>query len=913
MDSYASSPDQSEEEMIDETSPTGSQLAQQQKEKTFSRCSSWVGIQNSTVGGNTPPLHPTRETSSRPPSFTKVAYIVPSVSCGSQRNHSSIGWAQGYECRAPQFTTIAWAQHSDIPQYPAIDTRKKPKLPKLPTNSVAKDTYSKIRVRLFESSMKCDWDAAKAIFDQHPDWVRCSIAKEGETALHFASSKKQSKHVENFVKNLVDMMEPGDLELETVSFSTALYTAAVAGNIETVKIMVEKNENLLTIMGGNADAKLRMMPLHAAALVGNHEVVKYLYENSNDLNGENWDDKTRSWLLEKCVEGDMFDVALDIVSKYPAHGNTQVLKILAGKPDAFSERKSNYIKRRMHSDYTKCIEENAEVPESSAGKPDALSKRISNYIKRRMHSGNAKVPESSSGKPDALSERKSNYIKRRMHSAFALIGLAGEAYEETSKALQVLQKIWEHIAEERKTDIDDILRGPLDSQNLSQLLPIQKLIYKHLVNLHEQTKPKEMTSPQENTYTLLDELFQKHLKDIIDDIKNFTEKDNITIPRRGGRTIEFQKLINEHIVNIYDEIENIKVLPDAAADEPVDECQGLQKLIFKHITEMYALLGLNREKYSSRIPFIAAERGNTNFLVELIHRYPDLICKLNDDKQTIFHIAVKYRHEGIYNLLYEIGSMKDFVIRREDIDENNMLHLVGKRATKERLAVVSGPALQMQRELLWFKEVRNMMHPDLRERKNKDGLTPRELFTREHKELIKEGEEWIKGVASQCMVVAALIATIVFAAAFTVPGGYNQNDGIPIFYRKSIFLVFVVADAMSLFLSTTSILTFLSILTSRYAERDFVESLPKKLMLGISTLFLSITTMMVTFGVSFFILYHKEMKWIPIVISLFAVTPVLLYVVLQYHLLVDVIRSTYGSKYLFKPEKQVLYYENPKF
>ncbi|KAM0000082.1 putative ankyrin repeat-containing domain, PGG domain, ankyrin repeat-containing domain superfamily [Helianthus debilis subsp. tardiflorus] len=742
------------------------------------------------------------------------AYIVPSVSCGSQRNHSSIGWAQGYECRAPQFTTIAWAQHSDIPQYPAIDTRKKPKLPKLPTNSVAKDTYSKIRVRLFESSMKCDWDAAKAIFDQHPDWVRCSIAKEGETALHFASSKKQSKHVENFVKNLVDMMEPGDLELETVSFSTALYTAAVAGNIETVKIMVEKNENLLTIMGGNADAKLRMMPLHAAALVGNHEVVKYLYENSNDMSGENWDCMTRSWLLEKCVEGDMFDVALDIVSKYPAHGNTQVLKILAGKPDAFSERKSNYIKRRMHS-------------------------------------GNAKVPESSSGKPDALSERKSNYIKRRMHSAFALIGLAGEAYEETSKALQVLQKIWEYFAEERKTDIDDILRGPLDSQNLSQLLPIQKLIYKHLVNLHEQTKPKEMTSPQENTYTLLDELFQKHLKDIIDDIKNFTEKDNITIPRRGGRTIEFQKLINEHIVNIYDEIENIKVLPDAAADEPVDECQGLQKLIFKHITEMYALLGLNREKYSSRIPFIAAERGNTNFLVELIHRYPDLICKLNDDKQTIFHIAVKYRHEGIYNLLYEIGSMKDFVIRREDIDENNMLHLVGKRATKERLAVVSGPALQMQRELLWFKEVRNMMHPDLRERKNKDGLTPRELFTREHKELIKEGEEWIKGVASQCMVVAALIATIVFAAAFTVP--------------------------------------------------------------GISTLFLSITTMMVTFGVSFFILYHKEMKWIPIVISLFAVTPVLLYVVLQYHLLVDVIRSTYGSKYLFKPEKQVLYYENPKF
>ncbi|KAJ0656264.1 hypothetical protein HanLR1_Chr14g0533781 [Helianthus annuus] len=45
----------------------------------------------------------------------------------------------------------------------------------------------------------------------------------------------------------------------------------------------------------------------------------------------------------------MFDVALNIVIKDPALGNAQVLKILAGKPDAFFERKSNCIKRRMHS------------------------------------------------------------------------------------------------------------------------------------------------------------------------------------------------------------------------------------------------------------------------------------------------------------------------------------------------------------------------------------------------------------------------------------------------------------------------------------------------------------------------------------------------------------------------------------
>ncbi|XP_071739141.1 uncharacterized protein [Rutidosis leptorrhynchoides] len=153
---------------------------------------------------------------------------------------------------------------------------------------------------------------------------------------------------------------------------------------------------------------------------------------------------------------------------------------------------------------------------------------------------------------------------------------------------------------------------------------------------------------------------------------------------------------------------------------------------------------------------------------------------------------------------------------------------------------------------------------------------------------------------------------MVFAAAFTIPGGYDQNTSIPMFRSKATLAVFVVADAISLFSSSAFILMFLCILTSRYAEHDFLESLPKKLMLGLATLFLSITTMTLAFGVSFFALYNKGFLWIPILICVFAVMPVLLYLKLQFSLFVDVIRSTYGSRYLFKPAKHVLYYENLK-
>lgn len=106
--------------------------------------------------------------------------------------------------------------------------------------------------------------------------------------------------------------------------------------------------------------------------------------------------------------------------------------------------------------------------------------------------------------------------------------------------------------------------------------------------------------------------------------------------------------------------------------------------------------------YPSRVLFLAAKMGNIKFIIELIQSYPDLIWKQDDKGQTIFHIAVKRRQAKIYNLLYEIGAMKDLITPIKDKKGNNMLHMVAKSAKPKRFQNVSGVALQMQRELLWF-------------------------------------------------------------------------------------------------------------------------------------------------------------------------------------------------------------------
>ncbi|KAI3673314.1 hypothetical protein L6452_39431 [Arctium lappa] len=173
-------------------------------------------------------------------------------------------------------------------------------------------------------------------------------------------------------------------------------------------------------------------------------------------------------------------------------------------------------------------------------------------------------------------------------------------------------------------------------------------------------------------------------------------------------------LIHEDIVKMAAETENIIRPPTAITSKD----------------PKVPSLGNAKKSTSSRILFVIAEIGNTNFLVELIHLYPDLSWKVNDNNQTIFHIVVEHRHERIYNILYEVGLVKELITPLRDGNDNNMLHLVGKM-TKKSYQDVGRLALQMQRELLWYKEVQSMIPP----------------YCREYKDLVTQAEKWMKDMS----------------------------------------------------------------------------------------------------------------------------------------------------------------------
>ncbi|XVE80939.1 hypothetical protein DITRI_Ditri15bG0021900 [Diplodiscus trichospermus] len=197
-----------------------------------------------------------------------------------------------------------------------------------------------------------------------------------------------------------------------------------------------------------------------------------------------------------------------------------------------------------------------------------------------------------------------------------------------------------------------------------------------------------------------------------------------------------------------------------------------------------------------------------------------------------------------------------------------------------------------------FSAVERFVHPLLLEERNIKKKIPREVFDDEHKQLVKEGEKWMRDTASSCMVVDALIIAMVFAAMIAVPG--NNEKGIPNFRHETLFKIFIISDAVALFSSSFSLLSFLRILTSRYAEEDIVQALPKLLLLGLITLILSIATMLVAASSALTMLIDsvpgpKVMlrKATIVPVTIMATLPAIFFIWSQSHLLIDLLLSTY--------------------
>ena len=91
------------------------------------------------------------------------------------------------------------------------------------------------------------------------------------------------------------------------------------------------------------------------------------------------------------------------------------------------------------------------------------------------------------------------------------------------------------------------------------------------------------------------------------------------------------------------------------------------------------------------------------------------------------------------------------------------------------------------------------------------------------------------------LIVAALVATVTFAAGFTLPGGYNDS-GMAILTKRAAFKAFIVTDTMAVILSVSAV--FVYFFMSVHEDEDYLD---KHLIMGFFLTVLSMGAMVVAF------------------------------------------------------------------
>ncbi|KAJ6416352.1 hypothetical protein OIU84_002242 [Salix udensis] len=312
---------------------------------------------------------------------------------------------------------------------------------------------------------------------------------------------------------------------------------------------------------------------------------------------------------------------------------------------------------------------------------------------------------------------------------------------------------------------------------------------------------------------------------------------------------------------------------------------------------------LTREE---RLPlFLATRNGIEEIVRETIKLHPHTVEMLNDKGQSILDVAVMHRQKKIFRLVKQQKIPLARLHRVIDNKGNTLLHHVADME-HYRGGTRPGPALQLQEELQWFEQVQEVIPSHYATLPNNEGKTAGDLFKESHEKQLENAQKWIKETTQSCSTVAALVATVVFAAAYTVPGGSDDN-GKPNFIDSPYFLVFTVSDVFSLASSLTSLVVFLSLLTSPFELKEFHFSLPRKLLVGFTFLFLAVITTMLSFGATILILIQSERKLTTLLLSIAAFLPVLVFAIMQFRLYVSFMGSTFNIQKITKKALSVFH------
>ncbi|CAN1149533.1 hypothetical protein LINPERHAP2_LOCUS17074 [Linum perenne] len=319
---------------------------------------------------------------------------------------------------------------------------------------------------------------------------------------------------------------------------------------------------------------------------------------------------------------------------------------------------------------------------------------------------------------------------------------------------------------------------------------------------------------------------------------------------------------------------------------------GITNIVDKFIKACPAAIQEINTEETKNLVLVSYEKEKPSHFESVNRETPILIAAKMGVKEMVQRILETFP-VAIHDLDCNNKNVVLFVFGKVDVDGNSALHLAATFGDS-RPWLIPGAGLQMQWELKWYKYVKQSMPPNFFPRYNKRGYTPKQILAETHNQLAKNGSEWLTKTSESCSVVAALIATVAFAGSATVPGGTREDTGEPVLVAA--FNVFAITSLVALCLSVTSLVTFLTILTSRFEHRDFAKTLPRTLIWGLTTLFLSITAMLVSFCAAHFYILEDSLRMFSYPVYAATCLPVTIFLLSTFSLYYDLIWAIYSKE-----------------
>ncbi|XP_048436035.1 ankyrin repeat-containing protein At5g02620-like [Pyrus x bretschneideri] len=269
--------------------------------------------------------------------------------------------------------------------------------------------------------------------------------------------------------------------------------------------------------------------------------------------------------------------------------------------------------------------------------------------------------------------------------------------------------------------------------------------------------------------------------------------------------------------------------------------------IVKQLLEIDRSTAYIADKDGATALHFATSEGNRDVMKELISQCPDCCEQVDNKFQNALYYAIRNKQNQIVEYVFADAWLRNILFNGMDVDGNTPIHHLATHSPKsiELLAAHKVDWMAFNKQNLNAFDILLTHDDDI------STLLARELYVKVlqvtgvrpshgienpkdssgnkvvESQRSKDMEESLQKSKDTHLVVATLIATVTFAAGFTMPGRYQSekgpDQGYPLLSRNTAFKAFVLTDTLAMAMSSCSVLVLLysSIHTKRNYKGTF--------------------------------------------------------------------------------------------